>query len=87
MEKGAEVDYHDPLVPSLPPMRHYNYDMQSVKLTKENIAEYDLVILSTDHSSFDYKLIAEYSNIIVDTRNSFQSRSIESENIFNAWYA
>ncbi len=83
-EKGAEVDYHDPLVQSLPRTRHYNYDMESVKLTKEKIAEYDLVILSTDHSSFDYKLIAENAKIIVDTRNSFQSRSIKSGNIFKA---
>ncbi|MBT8379587.1 MAG: nucleotide sugar dehydrogenase, partial [Ignavibacteria bacterium] len=57
-EKGAEVDYHDPLVQSLPRTRQYNYDMKSVNLTKEKIVEYDLVILSTDHSSFDYKFIA-----------------------------
>jgi len=83
-EKGAIVDYHDLLVPSLPRMRRYNYDMESVELTKKNIAEYDLVILSTDHSSFDYKLIAENAKIIVDTRNAFQSRSIKSANIFKA---
>ena len=83
-EKGAEVDYHDPLVPNLPRMRHYNYDMESVELTKEKISEYDLVILSTDHSLFDYKFIAENARIIVDTRNSFQSRSIKSGNIFKA---
>lgn len=83
-EKGAEVDYHDPLVPSLPRMRNYNYDMESIELTKEKVAEYDLVILSTDHSSFDYKLIANNAKIIVDTRNSFQSRSIKSKNIFKA---
>jgi UDP-N-acetyl-D-glucosamine dehydrogenase len=82
--KGADVDYHDPLVPSLPPMRKYHYDMKSIALTKGNIAEYDLVILSTDHSSFDYKMIAKNAKIIVDTRNSFQSRSIKSGNIFKA---
>jgi len=83
-EKGAEVDYHDPLVLSLPRMRNYNYDMESVELTKEKVAEYDLVILSTDHSSFDYELLAENAKIIVDTRNAFQSRSIKSGNIFKA---
>ncbi|MEE9450825.1 MAG: nucleotide sugar dehydrogenase, partial [Ignavibacteriaceae bacterium] len=84
MERGAEVDYHDPLVASLPRMRRYNYEMESVELTKKNVTEYDLVILSTAHSSFDYKLIAENAKIIVDTRNAFQSRSIKSENIFKA---
>ena len=83
-DRGAEVDYHDPLVPTLPPMRKYNYDMESVELTKKKLAEYDLVILSTAHSSFDYKLIAENAKIIVDTRNAFESRSIKSDNIFKA---
>ncbi len=83
-ERGAEVDYHDPLVPSLPSMRKYKYDMESIELTKEKVAKYDLVILSTAHSSFDYKLIAENAKIIVDTRNAFQSRSIKSGNIFKA---
>jgi len=83
-EKGAEVDYYDPLVPSLPRVRHYNYDMESVNLTKEKIADYDLVILSTDHSSFDYKLIAENAKVIIDTRNAFESHSIKSNNIFKS---
>ncbi|MBT8382735.1 MAG: nucleotide sugar dehydrogenase [Ignavibacteria bacterium] len=83
-EKGAEVEYHDPLVARLPRMRNYNYDMESVDLSKKKVADYDLVILSTDHSSFDYKLIAENAKIIVDTRNSFESRSIKSDNIFKA---
>ena len=65
-------------------MRHYNYDMESVELTKVKVAEYDLVILSTAHSSFDYKLIAENAKIIVDTRNAFESRSFKSDNIFKA---
>ena len=36
-EKGAVVEYHDPLVPVLSKTRKYNYDMKSVKLTKEKI--------------------------------------------------
>ncbi len=31
-EKGAAVDYYDPLVPKLPKTRKYKYDMKSVKL-------------------------------------------------------
>jgi len=83
-DRGAKVDYHDSFISSLPRTRKYNYDMKSIELTKENIAEFDLVILSTAHSSFDYKLIAKNAKIIVDTRNAFQNRSIKSENIFKA---
>ncbi len=72
-EKGAEVDYNDPYIPKLPPTRKYKYNMESVELTAENIAKYDLVLLSTNHD--DYKalldLIYENANVILDTRNMF----------------
>jgi UDP-N-acetyl-D-glucosamine dehydrogenase len=83
-EKGATVDYYDPLVPVLPKTRHYNYNMKSVKLSKENIKSYDLLVLSTDHSMFDYKFIVQNSKLIVDSRNAFESRGIKSKNIFKA---
>jgi UDP-N-acetyl-D-glucosamine dehydrogenase len=83
-EKGATVDYYDPLVPVLPKTRHYNYNMKSVKLSKENIKSYDLLVLSTDHSMFDYKFIVQNSKLIVDCRNAFESRGIKSKNIFKA---
>lgn len=83
-EKGATVDYYDPLVPTLPKTRKYKYNMKSVKLTKEKIKGYDLVVLSTDHSTFDYKFIAENSKVIVDSRNAFESRGIKRKNIFKA---
>ena len=65
-ENGAKVDYNDPYVPKLPKARKYNYEMSSVDLTEAKLAEYDLVLLSTDHSDYDYKFIAENSKIIVD---------------------
>ena len=81
-EKGASVDYSDPLIPILPKTRKYKFDMKSVKLSKEKIQSYDLVVLSTDHSIFDYKLIANNSKLIVDSRNAFEARGIKSKNIF-----
>lgn len=83
-EKGAAVDYYDPLVPVLPKTRRYKYDMKSVNLTKEKIKSYDLVVLSTDHSIFDYKMIAANAKLVVDSRNAFESRGIKGKNIFKA---
>jgi len=45
--------------------------MESVPLTKENIAGYDVILLSTDHDNFDYQFIYDNANLIVDTRNAF----------------
>jgi UDP-N-acetyl-D-glucosamine dehydrogenase len=83
-EKGANVEYHDPLIPVLPKTRKYKFDMKSVKLSKEKLKSYDLVVLSTDHSNFDYKFIAENSKLVVDSRNAFETRGIKSKSIFKA---
>jgi len=80
--KGAKVDYNDPLIPKLSKTRKYKYDMTSVTLTKSNLKKYDVVVLSTDHSVYDYKFIAQNSRLIIDTRNAFASRKIRRKNIF-----
>ena len=83
-EKGASVDYSDPYIPNLPKTRKYNFDLLSVKLLPKNLKEYDLVVLSTDHTDFDYKMIAENSKIILDTRNAFEKHNLISKNIYKA---
>jgi UDP-N-acetyl-D-glucosamine dehydrogenase len=83
-ERGADVDYYDPYIPELPKTRKYNYCKQSIELTKENLKNYDLVILSTDHTNLDYKLIAENSKIIIDTRNAFNKNGNNSTKVFKA---
>lgn len=82
--KGANVDYHDPYVPKLPPTRKYKLEMSSVPLTSSTLASYDLVLLVTDHDVFDYELITHYSSLIIDTRNAFERHGIKSEKIFKA---
>ncbi|MDP4173271.1 MAG: nucleotide sugar dehydrogenase [Bacteroidota bacterium] len=83
-DKGALVSYHDPYVLRLPKTRKYNYDMQSIHLSKHNIADFDLVILSTDHSSFDYEFIFKNAELIVDTRNAFGKRGLVSSKVVKA---
>jgi len=83
-EKGAVVDYNDPYIPVLPKTRKYKYDMLSVELTPENIKNYDVVLLSTDHTDYDYKFIAEHAHLIVDTRNAFGNAGITGPNIYKA---
>lgn len=70
IEKGAIVNYNDPYVPILPDMRHYNIKLESVELTPENLADHDCVLISTDHSAYDWAFIGEHSQLVVDTRNA-----------------
>ncbi|MGB5896145.1 MAG: nucleotide sugar dehydrogenase [Ignavibacteriaceae bacterium] len=83
-ERGAEVNYSDSYVPKLPKTRRYNYEMESVELTSETVSKYDLIILSTDHSNFNYKMIAENAKLIIDTRNAFEKNKISSDKIYKA---
>lgn len=82
--KGAEVDYNDPYVSKLPATRKYNYDMNSVELTKENLTKYDLILLSTDHDDYDYEFIIQNSKLVIDTRNAFTKHGIKSDKLFDA---
>jgi UDP-N-acetyl-D-glucosamine dehydrogenase len=70
--KGAKVDYNDPYVPMTRKMRHYDLKMTSVPLTDKNLSRYDCVVISTDHSSYDYGFIAKHSRLVVDTRNAMK---------------
>tara|TARA_R110002033_G_scaffold62371_1_gene113058 strand:+ start:410 stop:1705 length:1296 start_codon:yes stop_codon:yes gene_type:complete len=71
-EWGAEVAYSDPNVPVFPEMREHKFDLSSVDLSPDVISSYDAVILLTDHTGFDYDMIHESSQLLVDTRGKFR---------------
>jgi len=81
-ENGAKVDYSDEYVKEIPELRKYKFNKKSVKLNEKNLSKYDLVLLATDHSYFDYEFIQKHSKIIVDTRNAF--KDFKNKNIYKA---
>jgi UDP-N-acetyl-D-glucosamine dehydrogenase len=69
--RGAKLDYNDPYFPALFKMRHYDFShMKSVELTPQNLANYDCVLIATDHSKYDYDAIVKNAKLVVDTRNA-----------------
>jgi UDP-N-acetyl-D-glucosamine dehydrogenase len=71
LTKGAEVEYNDPHIPTLPPMRHYaGLRMSSRELTEGYLQSRDCVLIVTDHSAYDWDFIARHAPLIVDTRNA-----------------
>ena len=70
-EKGAIVEYTDPHVPVFPKMREHHFDLESVEATPEKIAEYDMLLLATDHTVFDYDMFKKNAQLIVDTRGVY----------------
>jgi len=76
-EKGALVAYNDPYFPTVGHGRHYDLNMSSTPLDK--LAQYDAVIIVTDHSDYDYRTIVEQSQLVIDTRNA--TKGIESKRV------
>jgi len=68
--KGAKVDYNDPYIPATHKQREHDLGMKSRKLTGAMLKQYDVVLISTDHSAYDYEWIVENSQLVVDTRNA-----------------
>jgi UDP-N-acetyl-D-glucosamine dehydrogenase len=72
-DRGAIVDYSDPKVPVFPKMREHRFDLKSVPLTPEALAQYDCVVLLTDHTDFDYDMILEHADLVIDTRGKYRA--------------
>ena len=71
IERGVEVTYSDPHVPTLPQMRHHDLPaMHSENLSAEFLAKQDAVLIATDHSDFDYDFIVKHTPLVIDTRNA-----------------
>jgi UDP-N-acetyl-D-glucosamine dehydrogenase len=72
-EKGAVVSYSDPFVPTLDGHRWPGKtDLESVPITRANLAAVDCVAVLTDHRSFDYDAMVAEARLIVDTRNAIK---------------
>ena len=81
-KNGANVDYNDPFIPEIMPVREYKQFVGKKSVPLENLNQYDLAIILTDHSSYNYEAIVEQSRIVVDTRNACSE--IKSEKIIKA---
>jgi UDP-N-acetyl-D-glucosamine dehydrogenase len=67
---GAQVRYHDPLVPTL---RVGGTTFTSAPLNAEAVAAADCVLVHTLHASVDHELLLESARLIFDTRNALQA--------------
>ncbi len=72
-QKGAKVDYNDPYIPVTPKMRKFKIYKKSVKVDKNTVKKYDCIVIATDHSCYDYKMLAETAKLIIDTRNAVEN--------------
>ncbi len=78
---GARVEYNDPYFPNVGRGRKYALNMSSTSLgyRMEELGRFDCVLIATDHSAYDFRLVVEQATLVVDTRNA--TRDIVSAKI------
>ena len=71
-QRGAEVSYYDPYVPIIKPTREHPQWMGtcSIEWTQEQVSDFDCVLIATAHACVDYRQLADWAQLIVDTRNA-----------------
>ena len=65
------VDYYDPHVPYL---KVDGRKVYSARTALRRLRKYDVVMILTDHSAFDYDDIVRRSRLVIDTRNAIKKR-------------
>ena len=75
LARGAKISYADPYVPVVHAREWAGgYDLHAVDITRGHIAQYDCVVIITDHRAFDYQALVTEADLIVDTRNAIKER-------------
>ena len=81
-QQGAKVDYNDPYIPIIKSRREYKQFIGKQSVALEKLSSYDLTVILTDHSVYDFVDIVKCSNQILDTRNA--CGNIKSDKIIKA---
>ena len=69
--KGAQVSYTDPHIPEIEARSWSGHQaLSSVDATPDAFAQYDCIVIVTDHKAFDYRAMVQRADVIVDTRNA-----------------
>lgn len=77
VKNDADIIYNDPFIPEF---KHNNVKYVSQDLDKA-VKSADIVIITTDHSSYDYEKIASEAKIIYDTRNAMKDVKNNKEKV------
>lgn len=71
--RGGEVSFNDPHVGTIQLGESSPVSLASLPLTSETLAEADCILVTTDHSAYDYDFIYQHARLIVDSRNVYGS--------------
>ena len=72
---GANISYYDHYIPEIWETREHKEwaGLKTVTWNKETISNFDAVIISTNHSDINYQELADWNDVIIDTRNAMKN--------------
>jgi len=73
------VKYFDPYIPTV--QVHDKILKSEKSLTAETLKNYDIVVITTDHSCYDYEMIVKNSKVVIDTRNACKNVKGTKKNV------
>jgi UDP-N-acetyl-D-glucosamine dehydrogenase len=74
---GAKVQYHDDFIPEFPHMRNHYMPLKNTAIHNNIIADFDCVVIMTDHDYINYDGIIESAKLVIDTRGRFKNNKSE----------
>lgn len=78
IKNGANLIYNDPFIPEF---KHEGVSYVSVNW-EEEIKNADIVLITTDHSCYDYEAIVNEAKLLYDTRNATKDVKNNREKIY-----
>ncbi len=85
-ERGAKLAYFDPHVPVIRPSREHGHwaGVKSVPWTQKSISSYDAVVICTNHKKANNQELADWAQVIVDTRNAMADVKVKAGKVWKA---
>lgn len=69
-KEGCKIDYYDPFIAK------YRYKGQLYEgleqITPQSVAQYDIVIVTSAHTTVDYEMVARNAKAVFDTKNAMK---------------
>lgn len=48
--------------------------LRNIEINENSLASFDCVLIATNHTEFDYPMIAKYVKVLVDSRGVFREK-------------
>ncbi|MEQ9489418.1 MAG: nucleotide sugar dehydrogenase [Alphaproteobacteria bacterium] len=86
LARGVNVEYLDPFVPVIPPIRKYPELANRKSVIMDDVADmnFDAALICTDHDKIDYQKLVDSVPVTVDTRNATQNVTENRDRIVKA---